>query len=229
MDLSAVRIVIPHRGIHDGKARLADVLTPDNRAQLNKFMLVQVARATRAVVSDVVLISPDGSMDQTAARLGLGFSRQSGGTGMNHALEQATTDAIADGIDTLGIISADLPQITSADVKALLRAAQEGTEVSVTIASDAAERGTNALVVRPPGAIPLRFGTESRAAHADEARKRAVPIFVVHRPGLARDIDVRADFVAWARGHPARWHQALFYPANTTASPDTIRAEVLPS
>lgn len=31
MDLSGVRIVIPHRGLRDGKARLADVLAPDER------------------------------------------------------------------------------------------------------------------------------------------------------------------------------------------------------
>lgn len=201
MDLSSVRVVIPHRGLRDGKARLAEVLTPDERVRLNGFMLDQVARAARAVVADVVLISPDATLAVRAAELGLGFRHQSGGTGMNHALEQATADAIADGIRTLVMISADLPELTAADVGALMRAAPAGAKVTVTLAPDRAGTGTNALVVRPPGAIPLRFGGRSRLAHARECARLGIAMIAVDTPALAQDIDLPADLAIW---HAAR-------------------------
>lgn len=196
MDLSGVRVVIPHRGLRDGKARLAEVLSPDERAQLSGFMLDKVARASRAVVPDVVLISPDATLVNRAAELGIRFCHQSGGTGMNHALEQATVDAIADGVRTLAIISADLPEITSADVKELLHVSSTGRSI-VTIAPDRAGTGTNALVLRPPDAIALRFGVESRMFHARECARRGIAITAVDRPALGQDIDLPADLAAW--------------------------------
>lgn len=217
MEFSGVRIVLPHRGLRDGKARLAAVLAPDERARLNGFMLDQVARAARAIVPDVVLISPDASLADRAAELGLSFRHQSGGTGMNHALEQATTDAIADGICTLAVISADLPHVTSADVEALLLVAHAGAEVSVTIAPDRTGTGTNALVVRPPGAIPFRFGVRSRSSYARECAKSGVAITSVERPALAEDIDLPADLAAWRATGAARTAQRSSQPQLQTS------------
>lgn len=212
MDLSGVRIVIPHRGLRDGKARLAAVLAPDERAALNGFMLDKVARAARAAVPDVVLISPDATLAVRAAELGLSFSRQSGGTGMNHALEQATTDAIADGVRTLAVISADLALVSSTDVKALLLVAHTCGGPSVTIAPDRAGIGTNALVVQPPGAIPFRFGLGSRSSHARECANLGVGLTFVERPGLMHDVDLPSDLAAWMATGAAGRQQELGQP-----------------
>ena len=67
----------------------------------------------------------------------------------------------------------------------------------VAIAPDRAGTGTNGLALRPPDAIPMRFGVGSLAAHVAEAEAAAVPIAEVHRPGLAFDLDTPADLARW--------------------------------
>lgn len=207
MYFSGVRILIPHRGLRDGKRRLADVLSPDDRVALNGFMLNRVARAARAVVADVTLVSPDSSLAVIADTLGLRFIRQYGGSGMNHGLTQASADAASDGISTLAVISGDLPVIEPEDIRVLLCEAMRVPAPSVTIAPDASGSGTNALVVRPPGVIPFTFGVGSRMSHEHATTERTLPISVVSRGGLALDVDVPSDLAALQTAHP-NWQDA---------------------
>lgn len=58
-----------------------------------------------------------------------------------------------------------------------------------------AEGGTNVLALRPPDAIPFRFGPKSFTAHRREAVARAVPTTVVRREELTTDIDSPQDLL----------------------------------
>ena len=60
----------------------------------------------------------------------------------------------------------------------------------VVIATDREGEGTNALLLKRPGLIPLRFGPGSCAAHVGEAGRAGHRVSILRRPGLADDVDL---------------------------------------
>jgi 2-phospho-L-lactate guanylyltransferase len=68
-----------------------------------------------------------------------------------------------------------------------------GDRPSVIISPDRAHAGTNALMLRPPDALPFAFGIGSYKAHLHAARERGLDIRVCERPHLAFDIDTAED------------------------------------
>ena len=192
---ASTRVVIPHRGLDHGKTRLSGMLGPEGRATLSAMMLRRVAMACRRAAGDVLLISPDAQLRRVALELGIGFTLQHG-LGMNEALAQARDDAAADGVTRLAVVSADLPDVRPSDIGALLDAG-DASGPSVVIAPDRAGSGTNALLLQPLFVIPFRFGSLSRWAHVEEARRASVVPTILDRPGLALDIDLPADLDDW--------------------------------
>ena len=189
-----VRIIVPHRGLAAAKTRLAPVLDDGEREALARRLLEQVLRVAHEACGDVVVITPSEALEPLVVGAGARLVVQRG-MGLNDGLDQARAEAIADGVTTLVVLHGDLPNLLADDVAALLDALPEPG--GVAIAPDRAGVGTNALALRPPNAIPFRFGVGSLAAHAGEARVADVPLVEVHRPGLAFDLDTPADLARW--------------------------------
>jgi 2-phospho-L-lactate guanylyltransferase len=156
--------------------------------------MVQVLGVAHEACGDVVAISPSGALEPLAVAAGARLVVQRG-LGLNDGLEQARQEAIADGVTTLVILHGDLPNLQADDVAALVDALLQAG--GVAIAPDRAGAGTNALALRPPDAIPFRFGIGSFAAHVAEAEATGTPLVEVHRPGLAFDLDTPADLARW--------------------------------
>lgn len=100
-------------------------------------------------------------------------------------------------------ISADLPLLSQEDVQELLTCG-ERSQVVLAAATDGA--GTNALLLRPPLLLPYLFGPGSLPAYIQAASQRGVSYMLLHRAGLAFDIDTREDVYvleqrnrAWSR------------------------------
>jgi len=68
-----------------------------------------------------------------------------------------------------------------------------------TIVPSHDERGSNAVVVSPPDAVPLTFGDDSFHPHLAAARRHGIEPQVVRLPGIGLDIDTAADLRAFAR------------------------------
>ncbi len=66
----------------------------------------------------------------------------------------------------------------------------------MVVATDRAGLGSNALLVQPMGAIPMRFGRRSLARHLEAAALRGIPARVCQLPGLALDVDTPRDVAA---------------------------------
>jgi 2-phospho-L-lactate guanylyltransferase len=190
----SVRIIVPHRGLAAAKTRLAPVLDDGERESLARRLLEQVLRVAHEACGDVVVITPSEALEPLVAAADARLVVQRG-MGLNEGLEQARGEAIANGVTTLVILHGDLPNLLADDVAALIEALPEAG--GVAIAPDRAGIGTNALALRPPDAIPLRFGVGSFAAHVQEANTANVPLVEVHRPGLAFDLDTPADLARW--------------------------------
>jgi 2-phospho-L-lactate guanylyltransferase len=109
---------------------------------------------------------------------------------MNASLAAALGPLAARGATRVAVISADLPQLTGADVEALVAA---GARHAVALAPDHAGIGTNAACVATAAGFCFRFGPGSLARHIAEARRLGLEAALVGRPGLAFDVDEPAD------------------------------------
>jgi 2-phospho-L-lactate guanylyltransferase len=154
-------------------------------------MLRDVLSALRAASGfGRLLIVGDLAALQLADRLGAEPLLERGRTGYRSAAEQAANAARAGGAAGLLVLPADLPLATSADLEHLLL---ESRTAAVTLVASRDGRGTNALLTRPPGAIPYRYGGESFRAHVQAAERRSLSAAVLDLPALALDIDQPSD------------------------------------
>jgi 2-phospho-L-lactate/phosphoenolpyruvate guanylyltransferase len=198
----ATRIIVPHRGLERAKTRLAGVLDPLERAALAERLLRHVLEAAVATGHQVVVISPDASLERVVESVGARLVVQRG-MGLNAGLGQARDEAVRDGAQVLAVLHGDLPDLTPDDITALISAVRApGPEVG--LAPDAAGSGTNGLALLPPEAMDFHFGRDSLASHQAAAEQSGARMTVIRRPGLAFDVDTPQDLAAWlARGHAA--------------------------
>jgi 2-phospho-L-lactate guanylyltransferase len=198
--------VIPVSPLSEGKSRLASVLDAPARRRLNQCFLEKVLGVATSVVGPArtLVVSRCAEALAVANDCGAATLKETGAGGLNPALEQAAAYIAGRGATALLALPADLPLVAPADLEALIRLARR--RPGVVLAGDRAGTGTNALLVRPPGAIDFRFGPRSRAAHLGEARRRGLEVRTLRRPGLAFDIDTPADYARLRALAPAFSH-----------------------
>lgn len=187
--------IVPMKPLAQAKARLAPVLSPDERRALSLAMLRDVVRAAGALDVVWVLNSDD---DAAAVARDEGAEPRpdpAPGRGLNASLDAATWMASQEGAHGVLVLSADCPAATRADVTAV--AIGDG----VVMASDRYGMGTNALWRSPPGVIQTSFGGNSRRSHTALAHVHHVPFAVMPLPRIALDVDRPADLDSiWSLG-----------------------------
>ncbi len=194
--------VVPVKDLVGTKSRLKPVLTPPGRAGLTVYMMKNVLAALReAGVEHACVVSPDWLVLQMAEEAGATPLLQKS-RGLNPALEEAREWAVDEGASALLVLPADLPLLCAPDVEAVLEAAEEAEGSLVVVSPDATGTGTNALLLRPPDALPFLFGPNSFEAHLNAAREQEIPTQVCERTRLAFDIDT-ADDLAQFHGRAA--------------------------
>ncbi len=194
----SVFAVVPVKDLWGTKSRLKPILNPGARAGLTLYMMGRVVSAiSRAGVENIGVVSPD--------RIVLDEARKRGATpllqesqGLNPALEEGRRWTMERGGSSLLVLPADLPLIDAEDVSAVLEGVGDtlvGETLSVTISPDGVHAGTNALLLRPPNALPFAFGPGSYEAHLQAAQERGLDVRVCERPHLAFDLDTAEDLV----------------------------------
>jgi 2-phospho-L-lactate guanylyltransferase len=195
--------IIPVKPFRAGKSRLAALLGTDERAALNRRLFGRVLdKALGTFRPDrIAVVTGDTLLLALMRGQGLHGLEDAGG-GLNAALGLACRYAAERGARAVAMLPSDLPYITADDVTAL--AAAPGPGPCCVIAPDEQEQGTNALVLSPPDADFFRFGPESFQAHLDAAKARGLPIRILRRPGIARDLDTPESYRRYAKTLPAR-------------------------
>ena len=188
----SVYAVVPVKDLWGTKSRLEPILNPGARAGLTLHMMGRVVAALHGSgVENVGVVSPDRIVLDEAEKRGAAPLRQES-RGLNPALEEGRRWAMERGASALLVLPADLPLLDVEDVRAVLGGIGEGT--SVVISPDVARVGTNALLLRPPDALPFIFGLNSYEAHLRAARERSLDVRICERPHLAFDLDTADDF-----------------------------------
>jgi 2-phospho-L-lactate guanylyltransferase len=187
----SVFAVVPVKELLGTKSRLKPILHPGARAGLTLYMMGRVVSALRgAGVENVCVVSPDRIVLDEAEKRGATPLLQES-RGLNPALEEGRRWTMDRGASSLLVLPADLPLLDAGDVRAVLDGI--GAGASVVISPDGAHAGTNALLLRPPDALPFAFGPGSYEAHLRAARERGLDLRVCERPHLAFDLDTVED------------------------------------
>ena len=185
--------IVPVKPLFLGKSRLAEVLTPDERADLNRRLLAHTLDTLSAVseIESVLVVSRDPAALALARGYGARTVQESGTPQLNVALAKATV--VAQNFATQGvlIVPADLPLLTPEDVRLMLERAVDPPVV--VVAPDRHRRGTNALFVCPTGLIEYEFGRNSFQRHCDLALKAGARLEICELSSLALDMDLPED------------------------------------
>lgn len=202
--------IVPVRALEGAKSRLGDVLDAEERRDLVVGLLARTLEALGGAsgIDAAVVVSSDEAVLEIARDHGAIPLRQLGG-GLNAALEQARTVAVELGAGQVVVLPGDLPAVTAAAIDRLVDAVGEAPDGesagAVILVPDRHGRGTNALVLRPPGVIPFAFGGDSRLAHAGLARAAGARYEELGGP-LDLDVDTPEDLLladaASAAGRP---------------------------
>jgi 2-phospho-L-lactate guanylyltransferase len=196
--------LVPVKALAQAKSRLAPHLSNRERESLVLDMLAHVLHILRSSeqFETISVVSEDRRVLSLAAQWGAHPSLEEQ-HGHNPALSAAAMRELADGVKALLTISADLPLLTVSDVTAMCTLAEQ---FNVVLAPSREGTGTNALLTRPPLAIPYLFGTNSRERHLEAAHEKYLSSVLYHSCSLAFDVDTVEDVHELQRMNPA-WRE----------------------
>jgi 2-phospho-L-lactate guanylyltransferase len=185
--------IVPVKPLRHGKSRLAGVLTPDERTDLNRRLLDHTLATLSAIpeIEHVLVVSRDQSALALARSHGARTVLEDGAPKLNVALARATIVARTYATRGVLIIPADLPLVAPEDVRAMLELGQDPPVV--VVAPDRRRQGTNALLVCPAGLIEYDFGPGSFQRHCERARQAQARLEILELPSLALDMDLPED------------------------------------
>ena len=189
----AVWAIVPVKPLRRGKSRLAKVISAEERADLNQYLLEHTIQVLSTIdeIEHILVISRDTEALALARDLGARTVQEYGSPGLNTALRRAVE--IAKSYETCGIliIPADLPQLNAEDLdKILIHRKQPPV---VVIAPDRKKEGTNALLVCPPDLISFKYGPDSFKKHCQAAKEENIRLEICDIPSLELDLDEPED------------------------------------
>jgi 2-phospho-L-lactate guanylyltransferase len=191
--------VLPVKELEGAKQRLSPRLSPTQRQALMRVMIGEVLAALVAArgLAGVMVVTLDPWASVEARRLGARVVTDGARDGHTGSVTAAARLLAAEGCGGLLTMPGDIPATTPAEIEALLAA--HGKAPAFTIAPAHDLLGSNAVLMSPPLAVPLRFGEDSYYPHLDAARAQGIEPRIVPLPGIAMDIDHPADLDAFAR------------------------------
>jgi 2-phospho-L-lactate guanylyltransferase len=192
--------IVPVKPLRRGKSRLADVLTHEERTDLNRHLLENTLDTLNGIpeIEHVLVVSRDSEALAMARDLGARTVLENGHSDLNIALARATVVAKTYATRAILILPVDLPLITVEDVQVMLDKVKDPPVV--VVAPDRCRNGTNALLVCPAGLIEYQYGDGSFERHCTLAREAGARLEVCELPSIALDLDNPEDLELVAQG-----------------------------
>lgn len=185
--------IIPVKPLRRGKSRLSGVLGPEARTALNHYLLSN----TLGILSQIpeieysLVVSRDPEALTIAREYGARTLQEQGSPKLNIALTRATMVALSHSVQGVLIVPADLPLLTKEDI---LEVISHGVNPPVVVITpDRHHKGTNALLLSPPGLINFEYGPDSFRKHCSSAKKVGARLEICERKSVELDIDFPED------------------------------------
>ena len=190
--------VVPVKDTAIAKQRLAAAVPAHLRQELALAMLEDVlaALADAPGLARRLLVTVDPQAIRLAGRYGFDCIADGAEDGHTGAVMAAARRIAAEGTGGMLTLPGDIPLVTSDEIAQLLAAHRPAP--SFTIAPSHDDKGSNAILMSPPDAVPLRFGDDSFFPHLAAAEVHGIAPTVIRLPGIALDIDNPADLLHFA-------------------------------
>src|ERR1700682_59251 len=191
-------VVVLIKDFGSAKQRLRPALGPNERralAQRNAQLAIKAAAAG----DRVLVVAGDEEVASMAKALRAEVLVEPSQEGQNVAAARGIARAVEGGANAVLLLSSDLPLVTLDAVREVIEAGSR-IEGPAAVAVRAVGRGgTNALYLRPPGAITLHFGSDSLAKFRHEAEINGVAFVVHDSDAMALDLDEPSDLARLRR------------------------------
>lgn len=194
--MSGIWAIVPVKRTRSAKQRLAGALPQELRTALALAMLEDVlaALASARGLAGIEVVTVDEAAGEIARRYGASISDEAAQDGHTAAVMTAARRLAALGKAIL-TIPGDVPLVTAPEIERVIDAHRAGSHFVIVPARD--ERGSNAILVAPADAVPLRFGENSFFPHLAAARACGIEPAILPLPGIGLDIDTPEDLAAF--------------------------------
>lgn len=183
-------MLVPVKAFGDAKARLAGVLTADERARLAQWSATRVVGAAPGHRVVVACDSPD--VADWASALGAEVL-WCPGTGLDGAVATGVRHLASTGARHVVVAHSDLPLVRDASDRLVSNLAAIGEAGTVTLVPDGTDDGTNVLSMPTNCGLEPAYGPRSFHRHLSRALATGLPVRVLRHPALAHDLDVPHD------------------------------------
>jgi 2-phospho-L-lactate guanylyltransferase len=185
--------VVAVKDLRHAKTRLSSRFSPDQRRDLTLAMLADVLASLSRVpqLEGLLLVTPAKELSAVASRFGAEVLEDPKSEGYTQAIEIAVRELDRRRVSSMLAIPGDVPSLTPDEILRVL--ASLGPPPSAVLVPSHDGRGTNAALVCPPTALPLRFGEPSFLLHVERARELQIRTQVLRLPGLSLDLDTPED------------------------------------
>lgn len=191
--------VVPMKPLSQGKSRLAQSLSDEQRADLALGMLRRVILAIKAAsVYTVWVVGGDDSVREMTRGLG-GDCLDELGEDLNDTLKKAFGLVFDQGKSAL-YVAGDLPFLKPGDVHSMLQASRG--QGNVTIAPARRDGGTNAILVPSGVMLQPELGQGSFMKHLIQAARLEASVAINSSQGLGFDLDVVDDLETFQHMEP---------------------------
>ena len=189
--------LVPVKDLTQAKERLSPLLSPAERYALAAAMLDDVLGALRqtSALERIALVTRDPHALALAAQWGFEVVEEEPGGDLTAAVESGVKVCRERGASSLAVIPGDIPLLRAEDVDCVLG---HGEQYGVVIVPSWDSRGTNTILLRPPDALQLRFGSRSFFPHVNQAKEAGLSYKVVRLTRVALDIDTPEDLARLA-------------------------------
>jgi 2-phospho-L-lactate guanylyltransferase len=188
--------VIPIKETRLAKQRLAGLLSPVERQKFAQAMIEDVLDALADVpeLAGVVVVTADPAVIEFARRRGMTVTDRGAYDGHTGAVTVTARELAAKGCAVL-TMPADIPLVTARDIRAVIAARKAAPSFTIVPARDF--QGSNAVILSPADAVPLRFGDNSFYPHLAAAEAAGITPNVVRCASIELDIDTPEDLDAF--------------------------------
>jgi len=188
----SIVVAVPVKDLANAKQRLVSFLSPAERSDLARAMLGDVLEAlARARLGSVLVVTREPEVEALAASHDAGTLLEETNLGHTEAVAHAQRTALTRGARCFLTIPGDVPCVTAGELRALGDAPLEAP--GAVFVPSLSGFGTNAALLEPPDAMPLKFGEPSFDNHLVAARAAGLRPLVLRLPGLGLDIDGPED------------------------------------
>ena len=191
--------IVPMKPLAQGKSRLAQSLSAEQRADLALGMLRRVVLAIKAASVDTVwVVGGDDRVREMTRGLGVECLEELG-EDLNDTLKKAFELAFEQGKSAL-YVAGDLPFLKSADILSMMHASR--SHGNVTLAPARRDGGTNSILV--PLGVPMQpeLGQGSFMKHLTQAARLETSVAINSSQGLGFDLDVVDDLETFQHMEP---------------------------